>query len=102
MLQVTGGIGDHQERRSMALGPPEFLECTCIKRHWSKARHAWVAQTGCHRVATVFEDWHPKITFVCDSKPIAISPSHCVKSLLTRACSTCLVVQFLRSSVGGC
>lgn len=26
MLQVTGGIGDHEEGRSLAVGPPELLE----------------------------------------------------------------------------
>ena len=95
MLQVTGGIGDYQESRSLAISPPEFLECTRIKRHWSKALHAGVAQTCCHRVATVLEDRHPKITFVCDSKPIAISPSHCIKSLHACACSTAWSFNFV-------
>lgn len=81
MLQVAGGIGDHKERCRMAVGPSEFLECARIERHWSKAFHAGVTQTGCRRVAAALEDRHPKIALIRNSEPIAICASHCIKSL---------------------
>lgn len=88
MLQVTGGIGDHEEGCSLAVGPSEFLEITRIERHWPKAFHSGVTPIGCHRVGAGVEDRHPKIAIVCNSKPITISASHCIKSLHACGCST--------------
>ena len=81
MLQVTGGIGDHEEGCSLAVGPPELFERVRIERHWPKAFHSGVTPFGRHRVGAALEDRHPKIAVVCNSKPIAIGASHCIKSL---------------------
>jgi hypothetical protein len=94
MLQVTGGIGDHEEGCSLAVGPPELLECARIERHRPKAFHSGVTPISCHRVGAALEDRHPKIAIVCNSKPIAISASHCIKSLHACCCSTLLMINF--------
>jgi len=80
----------------MAVGPPQFLECARVKRHWSKAFHSRVARTGHHRVAAAVEDRYPKIAFVSYGKPIAIGPSHRIKSLHACSCKHLPVKPVLR------
>ena len=102
MLQVTRWIGDHQERCRITVGPSEFLEGARIERHWSKAFHAGVTQTCCHRIAAVVEDRHPKIAVIRNSEPIAICASHRIKSFHACFCSTLLTFNFRAPRLVGC
>src|SRR5437868_1659586 len=88
ILQVARGIGDNQKSRSVAVGPPELLESARIERHWSKALHSVVARPGYHRVAAALKNGHANMTIVINSEPVAICPSHCIKTLHACTCNT--------------
>ena len=80
MLRVARWIGDNQKQTSLAIGPLEFLKSARIKHHWSKALHPRIIGTRYHRRTATLKNQHARMPVIVDSKPIAICPSHCIKT----------------------